>query len=84
MPVVLRIRNFRFYFYSHEHEPKHIHITKGRGSPDLEVKIELETLNVVRVRGFSRQDVGQLVSIVREYQEQLIELWEDYFSDEQD
>ena len=84
MPVVLRIRNFRFYFYSREHEPKHIHITEGRGRPDLEVKIELETLKVVRVRGFSQRDIRQLVDIAREYQEQLIELWEEYFSDEQD
>lgn len=56
-----------------------LRITEGRGRPDMEAKIELETLNVVRVRGFSRRDVRQLTAIVEIYQEQLIELWEDYF-----
>lgn len=83
MPVVLRIKNYRFYFYSNEHEPKHIHITVGRGHPNVEVRIELETLEVTKVRGFSKKDVRQLIEIVEEYQEHLLELWEEYFSEEE-
>ena len=84
MPVVLRIRNLRFYFYSNEHEPKHIHVTDGRRRPGLEVKIELESLKISKVKGFSKRDVNQIVKIVAAYQQHLLDEWEGYFDDNQE
>ncbi len=78
MPIVIKIRGIRFYFYSDDHEPIHIHV-KGHGG---EAKIEVEPQVVlVYSRGFSRNDIGKIMEIVRANRDAIIAKWKEHFDD---
>ena len=77
MPTVLRIGAYRFYFYSHEpNEPPHIHIDRD----NLSAKFWLEPVILAKNIGFRAKELRKLELLVRENQIELVEAWNEYFS----
>ena len=77
MPTVLRIGAYRFYFYSHEpNEPPHIHIDRD----NLSAKFWLESVELSKNIGFRAKELRKLELLVRENQIELVEAWNEYFS----
>ena len=78
MPAILRIGAYRFYFYSHEpNEPPHIHIDRD----NLTANFWLQPVSLAQNIGFPAKELRKLQSMVIEYQTQLLEAWNEYFSD---
>ena len=70
MPVVLRLDGFRFYFYSHEpNEPPHVHVDRAEAT----AKLWLEPVALVSNAGFSARELGILLRLTRDYQQELLE-----------
>jgi len=76
MPTVLRIHGYRFFFYSNEHEIKHIHIEKGEST----AKFTIESVELVRSRGFNSKDINQIRKLIIKNQKHLIKNWDEYFN----
>ena len=77
MPTVLRIGAYRFYFYSHEpNEPPHIHVDRD----NLSAKFWLEPVALSKNIGFRAKELRKLELLVRENQIELVEAWNEYFS----
>ena len=75
-PTVLREGPYRFYFYSHEpNEPPHVHVDHD----DQSAKLWLEPVTLAYNLGFSDKELGNIESIVREHQQQILEAWHEYF-----
>lgn len=78
MPTVLRIGPYRFFFYSSDwNEPMHIHI-------EQEHKIAKIWLDPVRLQdngGFNRSELNKVLSIIKDNQQDLMEAWNEFFSD---
>ena len=76
MPVVLRLDGFRFYFYSHEpNEPPHMHVDRAEAT----AKFWLEPVALASNTGFSARDLGLLLRMTREHQQELLEGWHGFF-----
>jgi hypothetical protein len=75
MPTVLRIEGFRFFFYSDEHNPRHIHVEKG----EAYARVLLETLEVTDTYKMSPKELKRVRRLVREYRNELMEAWNEYF-----
>lgn len=76
MPTILRRGPYRVYFYSHEpNEPPHVHIDRD----DYSAKFWLNPIGLARNHGFSAKEVKRLYELVREEQQQLLEVWYGYF-----
>lgn len=77
MPTVLRIGPYRFFFFASDGaEPHHIHVER-------ENKVAKFWLNPLRLEsniGFSRMEIGRLHKLVAEYQTQLTEAWDAFFT----
>ena len=78
MPTVLRIDGYRFFFFSDEHMPQHIHIEKT----DSYVRVVLDTLEVTDSYKISKKEIGKLVKLVEENQEELKGAWNEYFKEQ--
>jgi len=78
MPTVLRIDGYRFFFFSDEHMPQHIHIEKA----DSYVRVVLDTLEVTDSYKISKKEIGKLVKLVEENQEELKGAWNEYFKEQ--
>ncbi len=77
MPTVLRKNGWRFFFYSLENgEPPHVHVRKG----GAEAKVWLESLEFAYLRGYSARDRKFVLDTVKEHQTQLMQAWNDFFS----
>jgi hypothetical protein len=77
MPTILRVGRYRFFFYSSDqNEPLHIHIE----ADDNIAKVWLDPIRLENSGGFSRSDIGRILSIIKEHQFELMEAWNDYFS----
>jgi hypothetical protein len=78
MPTVLRNGPYRFFFYAGDrNEPPHVHIER-------DVKIAKFPLDPVRLQnsgGFTRQEIKQIQRLIEEHQENLLESWNDFFTD---
>jgi hypothetical protein len=76
MPTVLRVGPFRFFFYAGDGgEPPHVHVERD----DCEAKFWLDPIRLERSRGFRRKEINQIRDLVVEYQEQLLEGWNEFF-----
>ena len=79
MPTVFTDGPYRFFFYSDEgSEPPHIHVRRD----DKVVKFWLSPVLLQNNGGFSRSDVREIQTIVKERQEEIIEAWNDFFGQE--
>ncbi|GJL56502.1 MAG: hypothetical protein NPIRA02_36340 [Nitrospirales bacterium] len=76
MPTVLRVGAYRFFFYAGDrNKPSHVHVERD----EKIAKFWLEPVRLQRSGGFNRVDIKQIQSIVVENQEQLREVWHEYF-----
>jgi hypothetical protein len=76
MPTVLRVGPFRFFFYAGDgDEPPHVHVERD----DWEAKFWLDPVRLERSRGFRRKEINRIRELVEEYQEPLLESWNEFF-----
>ncbi len=76
MPTVFRLGRYRFFFYSSDrNEPVHIHIE----ADDNIAKVRLDPIRLENNGGFSRSEIGEILSVIKEHQIDLMEAWNDYF-----
>jgi len=76
MPTVLRVGPYRFFFYSGDrNEPIHIHVE----CEDNIAKVWLDPIRLQNSGGFNRSEINKILSIIFEYQKQLLEAWNEYF-----
>lgn len=69
------INGYRIGFVSFDGtEPRHVHVVK-----DGQAKIWLDTLEVAESSGFSAGELKKIVRIVQEHQQELVEMWNEYF-----
>lgn len=77
MPTVLKIGPYRFFFYAGDRdEPQHVHIERD----DKIAKFWLNPIRLQSSGGFNRQEINRIQEIIQEYQIQLMEGWNEYFS----
>ena len=78
MPTVLEIGPYRFFFYSNENrEPPHVHVKAG----ESEAKFWLDPVRLATNHGFRARELNEIERSTREHQTQLLEAWDEYFSD---
>jgi hypothetical protein len=76
MPTVRRIGRYRFFFFSNEsQEPPHIHVKASGG----EAKYWLMPVTLAANFGFKAHELNAIESFVRDYQDDLLEAWNEYF-----
>jgi hypothetical protein len=76
MPTVLRVGPYRFFFYAGDRdEPKHIHVERD----DKIAKYWLDPIRLQSSGGFNRTEISRIQRIIKEYQSQLMEAWNEYF-----
>jgi hypothetical protein len=77
MPTVLCIGRFRLFFFSNEREePPHIHIKAGGD----EAKFWLDPVRLASNYGFRGHELNEVEHLIREHQNELLEAWNEYFS----
>ena len=77
-PTVHREGAYAFRFYSADKdEPPHVHIWSNRSR----AKFWLKPVRIARNCGFSQQELNAIEKLVIQYQEKLLEAWNDYFGD---
>ena len=78
MPTVLRAGPYRFFFYAGDRgEPRHIHVERD----DKIAKFWLGPARLQSSGGFSRAEVTRILTLVAEREAELLEAWNEYFSD---
>ena len=78
MPTVLRVGGHRFFFYSGDrHEPPHVHVESAGNT----AKFWLEPVRLERSRGFNSRELNELQRIVEQYQEELVDSWNEFFDE---
>jgi len=78
MPTVFREGPYRFFFYTGDkNEPAHIHVEHE----NRVAKFWLDPVRLQNSGGFSRKEMGRLLRLVEENQEQLLREWHEYFGD---
>ncbi len=77
MPTTLREGPYRFFFYAGDGgEPPHVHVERD----DREAKYWLSPIALERNRGFARQELRKIKSIVQDNVEQLLDSWNAFFN----
>lgn len=76
MPTVFRRGPYRFFFYAGDQdEPHHIHVERD----DKVAKYWLDPIRLQNSGGFNRLELKQIRIIIQQYQESLMEAWNEYF-----
>ena len=76
MPTVLRIGPYRFFFYAGDgDEPTHIHVERD----DKVAKFWLDPCRLQNSGGFNRNELNRIQAIIIEHQDQMLEMWHEYF-----
>ena len=76
MPTV-NIDGFKFRFYSSDRgEPPHVHVIQG----EHVAKIWLTSLSVEYNHGYNRAALNRIIKLTQQYQEELLEVWNEYFN----
>jgi hypothetical protein len=76
MPTVLRVGPYRYFFYADDRdEPLHIHVERD----DKIAKFWLYPIRLQSSGGFSRAEIGQILKIINQHNQQLMEAWNEYF-----
>lgn len=78
MPTALRIGPYRFFFYAGDRgDPPHVHVERD----DYTAKFWLQPVRLDHSNGFRRKEIHRIQSIVIEHQTELLNKWNEYFSD---
>lgn len=76
MPTSLRTGPYRFFFYSGDHsEPIHIHVERDND----EAKFWLDPVRLAYNKGFLSSELRTIEKITEEYEEHLMNFWNEYF-----
>jgi len=76
MPSVLRIGRYRFFFYADDFdEPPHIHVE----CENKIAKFWFDPIRLDKSGGFNRIEINKIYKNIQEYQEKLMEEWDEYF-----
>ncbi|MGK7900685.1 MAG: DUF4160 domain-containing protein [Hormoscilla sp.] len=79
MPTLLRLGPYRFFCYAGDREePPHIHVERD----DKEAKFWLSPVRLQDNKGFSAKEITRIQKLVEEYQNQLLEGWDDFFNND--
>lgn len=74
--TVFTKKKYHFRFYASDRfEPPHVHVI----SLENEAKIWLETMTIEYHTGYLEQQLERIVKMTAEYQQQLLEAWNDHF-----
>ena len=77
MPTVYRNGPYRFFFYAGDaDEPPHVHVERD----EKIAKFWLDPVRLQRSGGFRRPELRRMEQIIREARTELLEAWNDYFS----
>lgn len=78
MPTIKRIGPYRlFYYASDRDEPHHVHVERE----DKVAKFWLDPVRLQRSGGFNRKEISRIHKMIEENTIELLEAWNDYFSD---
>ena len=78
MPTVYRNGPYRFFFYAGDGaEPPHIHVERDENI----AKFWLDPVRLQRSGGFRRPELRKVEQMIREARTELLEAWNEYFSD---
>ncbi|WP_457624545.1 DUF4160 domain-containing protein [Persephonella sp.] len=73
-----REKGYRFFFFSEERqEPPHIHVEKAGKI----AKIWLDPVEVSKNYGFTNKEMKYILTVVKQYQKEFLEKWNEYFKD---
>ena len=76
MPTVLRHGPYAFLFFSSDGgEPRHVHVMRDQAI----AKFWLEPISLAKNRGFKKPELRHIAKLIEEFQQPLIEAWDDYF-----
>lgn len=75
MPTIFIFFGFRFMFYSDDHEPIHVHIIKD----GHEAKYHISPIEQVYSKGFKKQELALIESVIEENIDVITERWNAYF-----
>jgi hypothetical protein len=75
-PKLFTKEEYRFRFFSNDYEPIHVHVVKG----ECEAIVEIEPIRVRRNLGFNERELQKLVDMIKERQNEIKEMWHEFFS----
>ena len=70
-PTVLRYNKIRVVIYTNDHRPEHVHII----GPGAQAKVDLNSLEVISVSGFSKKAMSKILKQLELDQDHLQEFW---------
>ncbi len=77
MPTVHRNGPYRFFFYAGDgDEPPHVHVERDENI----AKFWLDPVRLQRSGGFRRPELRRMEQIIQEVRTELLEAWNEYFS----
>lgn len=76
MPTVFIQGCYRFYFFSREEERRHVHVSSADGEAKIWLEPEIEVAKVVNL---SAQEVGKILGIIKDRQEEINDFWNRHF-----
>jgi hypothetical protein len=78
MPTVYRNGPYRFFFYAGDREkPPHVHVERDENI----AKFWIDPVRLQRSGGFRRPELRKVEQMIREIRTELLEAWNEYFSD---
>jgi hypothetical protein len=76
MPTILYDGPYRFFFYASDRdEPAHVHVEREEKS----AKFWLNPVRIQSSGGFTRSEIMRIEKLVRQYDDELLEAWNEYF-----
>lgn len=75
-PTVFREGPYRFYFFSREEERMHIHVASAEGEAKFWIEPQIA---LAETHGLSQREIGTLVKIVEEHEQQIRNAWRNHF-----
>lgn len=73
MGEIFRFKNLKFKIWSNDHVPPHVHVH----GPDAHAVVNLETLEIMKARGFSEKDLKLIQQQVFIRRIKILEKWEE-------
>jgi Domain of unknown function (DUF4160) len=78
VPTIIKQDGFRIVIYPNDHTPAHVHVLKGDGEVRIELGNEKISPSLMSVRGkISDREVMRALSLVTEYQIELLAKWDE-------
>lgn len=73
MGEIFRFKNLKFKIWSNDHAPAHVHVH----GPDAHAIVNLETLEIMKARGFSEKDLKLIQQQIFIRRIKILEKWEE-------